>query len=69
MEREKAKTLKQLVALLAEIKNEDDAGVAGGEINWSFESEKITWQDHEMLYKILSKIYQLEEYKRIASGN
>ena len=38
MAREKAKTLKQLVALLAEIKNEDDAGVAGGEINWSFES-------------------------------
>lgn len=69
MAADKAKNYKQLVALIAQIETEDDAGIAGGEVNRSFDSSKITWQDHQTLFGLLNKIYKLEEYKKIAAGN
>lgn len=60
-------TYKQLVAQIAAAKTLDDAGTVGGQINMSFEAEKITWADFETLWALLNRIYELEEHKRKAA--
>ena len=50
------KTFKQLVVLISRISTEDDRSYALGEIDRSFEREKISWNDHEMLYQLACKV-------------
>ena len=50
------KTFKQLVALISEINSEDDRSYTLGEIDRSFEREKISWSDHDMLYQLACKV-------------
>lgn len=55
-EKKKWLTFKQLVVEIANAENgEDEFWRVGHEINLSFEHEKITWQDHEMLWKLAEK--------------
>ena len=35
---------------------EDDFNKACGEIDRAFQAEKINWDDHELLYSLVSKI-------------
>ena len=58
-------TFKELVKLFSEIETEDDFNRACGEIDNSFQHEKINWGDHELLYKLVSKIAkQFPAYKK-----
>ena len=50
------KSFKQLVQMIHDIETEDDRNKTWGEINKSFESDKITWKDHEMLYDLASMV-------------
>lgn len=50
------KTFKQLVVLISRISTEDDRSYALGELDRSFEREKISWNDHEMLYQLACKV-------------
>jgi len=50
------KSFKQLVKLISEINSEDSFNVACGEIDNSFQHDKINWDDHELLYKLVSKV-------------
>lgn len=43
-------TFKELIKLFSEIETEDDFNRACGEIDNSFQHEKISWGDHELLY-------------------
>jgi hypothetical protein len=52
----KYKTFKQLVKLISEIKNEQQMNEVCYQIDMSFQNEKITFQDNEMLYKIISML-------------
>lgn len=54
-ERLKAYTFKQLVCIIADadIKTWGDFALVGGAISYSFEHEKITYNDYELLYKLL----------------
>lgn len=55
---EKTYTFKQLVAMLAGIKNEDDFNnVTCAAIKHSFEADKITYKDYELLWDLAEKIY------------
>ncbi len=52
----KARTFKQLVQLMSEANSEDDALNAAGQIDVSFQHDKINWNDHQMLYALVSKV-------------
>ena len=52
-------TFKQLVKMINEIKAAEDAYEVWDNIDRSFEKEKITWDDHEMLYGLASKMWKL----------
>lgn len=49
-------TYKKLIEAIANMKTEEDRLEVWGQINRSFEKEKITWKDHETLYDIASRI-------------
>ena len=49
-------TFKQLVKLISEIEVEDDKNEAFALIDWSYQHDKITWTDHEMLFTLTDKI-------------
>ena len=55
-EENKPLTFKQLVKAFTIIETEDDFNRACGEIDRAFQAEKINWDDHELLYKLVSKI-------------
>jgi len=46
------KTFKQLVKQLSEVKTTEDLWAFYGEVDMSYQHEKITYQDNEMLYHI-----------------
>lgn len=50
------KNFKQLVAAISEIDSEESRLYVFGEIDCSFDREKITWREHEMLYQIARKM-------------
>lgn len=52
---------KSLVEELSKISSVDYANEVMGEIDNSFQAEKISWKDHETLYEIASKLYKLYE--------
>ena len=53
----KTYTFKQLVLLIAEIETEEDfQNVTGGAISRSFQAEKITYKDYEILWKLAEKV-------------
>lgn len=54
----KALSFKQLVNLLADVKTEEDFNRACGQIDMSFQHDKITWNDNELLYKLAGIIYK-----------
>ena len=54
------KTFKQLVGQLSEIKTKEDLWALCGEIDRSYQHEKITWNDHETLYKIINNVVKRE---------
>lgn len=55
-EARQAKSFKQLVKVISEINSEDSFNAACGDIDISFQNDKITWDDHELLYKLVSKV-------------
>lgn len=50
------KSFKQLVKVISEINSEDSFNAACGDIDISFQKDKINWDDHELLYKLVSKV-------------
>ena len=53
----KTYTFKQLVAMIAEIETKDDFNnITCGAIAKSFEAEKISYKDYEMLWKLAEKV-------------
>lgn len=46
------KTFKQLVKQLSEVKTTEDLWAFYGEVDMSYQHEKITYQDNEVLYHI-----------------
>ena len=53
------KSFKQLVKSLSQVHSKDDANEVMGEIDNSFNQNKLSWDDHEMLYDLASKLYEL----------
>lgn len=49
-------TFKKLVELIASIETMEEYNETCGMIDDSFQHEKITWKDHELLYTLVSKI-------------
>lgn len=47
-----AKTYKQIIEAMSQIKTEDDYNRVCGEISNSFSREKITWKDYEILHQL-----------------
>lgn len=63
----KALNYKQLVTQIAGIKTTDEAGAIGGQINRSFEAEKITANDFETLWELLNRLYNfIEKHEKAA---
>ena len=54
------KTYKQLVEQLSEIKTTEDLWNLCGEIDRSYQHEKITYKDNETLYKIINNVVKRE---------
>lgn len=54
------KTYKQLVEQLSEIKTTEDLWNLCGEIDRSYQHEKITYKDNETLYKIINNVIKRE---------
>lgn len=54
-------SFKSLVEELNKINSIESANEVMGEIDNSFQVEKISWKDHETLYDIASKLYKLYE--------
>ena len=47
---------KELVKLIAAVKDVEDFDAACGKIDQMFDKGRITWQDHELLHDLLGKI-------------
>jgi len=56
VEDNKVLTFKQLVKLFASVNTKEDLYRAEGQIDNSFQHEKISWDDHELLYDLSAKI-------------
>ena len=54
------KTYKKLVEQLSEIKTTEDLWNLCGEIDRSYQHEKITYKDNETLYKIINNVVKRE---------
>ena len=54
----KYKTFKELVKMISEIRQdrEEDFNHAMWEIDMSYQHDKITWKDNELLYDLISMI-------------
>lgn len=52
-------SFKSLVEELNKINSVESANEVMGEIDNSFQAEKISWKDYETLYDIASKLYEL----------
>lgn len=48
---------KKLVGMIAEAITNEELNEVMGKIDLAFQQEKITWKDHEVLYKIASRLY------------
>lgn len=49
-------SFKQLVKLFSEVITREDYDKAVSEIDQSFQNNKITWNDHELLYNLSDRI-------------
>lgn len=49
-------TFKQLVKRIHDIKTEEDRNEVFGQIDRSYDMEKISWNDHELLYDLASMV-------------
>ena len=47
---------KKLVQQIAAIKSVDDRNTCFGAINFAFERNKISWDDHELLYDLAAMV-------------
>ncbi len=47
---------KKLVQMIIEAETPDDINEVCGKIGKAFESEKISWKDHEQLFDLVAKI-------------
>ena len=47
---------KKIVAAITAIQTEEDFNVACGMIDTAFQQEKISWNDHQLLYSLVSKL-------------
>ena len=52
----KALTFKKMVEFISDINTEAKKDEAYGLIDFSFQHEKLTWADHEMLYALMARI-------------
>lgn len=52
----KPKTYKQLVKAISNVQTWDGICEVEGEIDFSYQHEKITWEDNETLYRICSAL-------------
>ena len=50
---------KSLVKLITKANTQDELGAVGGQINRSFEADKITVSDFDTLWELLNKLYKL----------
>lgn len=50
------KTFKQLIIQLAEVQIKEDLYNLMGEVDMSYQHEKITYKDQETIYKIINNI-------------
>lgn len=53
---EKALSYKQIVGCIAAITTREDFNKVCGMIDSSYQHEKISWKDHEILYAVVGKI-------------
>ena len=54
------KTFKQLVSQLAEVRTREDLWTLCGDIDRSYQHEKITYKDNETLYQIINHVVKRE---------
>ena len=54
------KTFKQLVSQLAEVRTKEDLWTLCGDIDQSYQHEKITYKDNETLYQIINHVIKRE---------
>jgi hypothetical protein len=54
------KTFKQLIGQLAEVKTKEDLWALCGEVDMSYQHEKITYKDNETIYKIINNVVKRE---------
>ena len=52
----KALSYKQIVGCIAAITTKEDYNKVCGMIDFSFQKEKISWKDHEVLYAVMRLI-------------
>lgn len=50
---------KKLVKAITEIRTKDDFNATCGMIDSAFQNEKLSWNDHELLYGLVSKLAPL----------
>jgi len=55
----KALNYKQIIEIISTIDSLEAFNTACGEIDISFQADKISWKDHEQLYKLVSRFYKL----------
>lgn len=51
------KSFKQLVEALSHVHSKEDTNEVMGQIDNSFQAERISWKDHEILYELASIVY------------
>lgn len=51
-----ALSYKQIVGCIAAITTKEDYNTVCGMIDFSFQKEKISWKDHEVLYAVMRHI-------------
>lgn len=54
------KTFKQLISQLAEVRTKEDLWTLCGDIDQSYQHEKITYKDNETLYQIINHVVKRE---------
>lgn len=52
---------KKLVEIIASIATLEDFNYACGRVDRAFQDEKISWSDHQLLYKLLSLLPDFED--------
>ena len=52
------KDVQNIIKAMLKAKTEEEWGKVTLGIDWAFQHEKITWQDNELLYDLVSRLWQ-----------